>query len=215
MRHDAAEWVPLFPEEEVPFILAAVIRGGARLKKLHETELENDLSDRLRDELDRDLVLRGRPVEIFREVPLYDRKRARRKQLGRTDLMFLYSTGAYKPWPYFVIESKRLHVTFPCGWQPLISEYVTGHQGMMCFIDQRYAQGLAAGGMLGYVFDGQIDKARASVGASIASNHRQLKCSGSAPVAPSSVLAGVNQISETTHSLPHGAFVIYHLFLAV
>ena len=215
MRHDAAEWVPLFPEEEVPFILEAVIRSGARLKKVHHTELENDLSDRLRDELDRDLVLRGRPVELFREVPLYDRKRARRKQLGRTDLIFLYSTGAYKPWPYFVIESKRLHVTFPSGWQSLISEYVTSRQGMMCFIDQRYARGLDTGGMLGYVFDGQIDKARAAVGAAITSNHRQLKCSSAAPFTPSSVLTGVNQISETTHALPQGQFVIYHLFLAV
>src|ERR1035441_7926256 len=47
--------------------------------------------------------------------------------------MFLYSTGVNKPWPYFGIESKRLHVSFPSGWQSLISEYVTGHQGMMCF----------------------------------------------------------------------------------
>lgn len=215
MRTDAAEWIPLFPEEEIPFILAAVLRSGTGLKKLHKTELENDLSDRLRDELDRDSGLRDRPVEIFREVPLYDRQRARRKQLGRTDLMFLYSTGMSKPWPYFVIESKRVHVTFPSGWQSLISEYVTGHQGMMCFIDERYARGLASGGMLGYVFDGQIEKARAAVGASIAANHQQLKCSFSAPFAPSLVLAGESRISESAHTLPQGTFMIYHLFLAV
>ena len=215
MRTDAAEWVPLFPKEEIPFILAAILRSGAQLKKLHGTELENDLSDRLRDELDRDSGLRDRPIEIFREVPLYDRQRARRKQLGRTDLMFLYSTGVNKPWPYFGIESKRLHVSFPSGWQSLISEYVTGHQGMMCFIDQRYGRGLASGGMLGYVFDGQIEKARAAVGASIAANHHQLKCSHSTPFAPSLVLTGESRISESAHSLPQGAFMIYHLFLAV
>ena len=215
MRHEAAEWVPLFPQEEIPFILAAVIRSGARLKKLHETELENDLSDRLRDELDRDLGLRQRPVELYREVPLYDRKRTRQRQLGRADLIFLYSTGVQKPWPYFAMESKRLHVTFPSGWQSLISEYVTGHQGMLCFIDQRYAQGLAAGGMLGYVFDGRVDKARALVAASIASNHNQLRCSGPATFGPSSVLAGVSAISQSIHTLSQGEFVIYHLFLAV
>src|SRR5258707_12282965 len=103
MRHDAAEWVPLFPEGEVPFILAAVLRSGSRLKKLHGAELENDLSDRLRDLLDRDSGLRDRPIELFREVPLYDRKRARQQQLGRPDLMFLYSTGTTKPWPDLVI----------------------------------------------------------------------------------------------------------------
>ena len=215
MRDDAAEWIPLFPEEEIPFILAAILRSGAGLKKRHDTELENDLNDRLRDELDRDSGLRDRPVEIFREVPLYDRQRARRKQLGRTDLMFLYSTGVNKPWPYFGVESKRLHVSLPAGWKSLISEYVTGHQGMMCFIDQRYASGLASGGMLGYVFDGQIQKARAAVGASIAANHQQLKCSRPGPLAPSSVLAGESRISESAHALPQGAFTIYHLFLPV
>ena len=35
MKHEATEWVPLFPDEEVPFILAAVLRSGTRLKKLH------------------------------------------------------------------------------------------------------------------------------------------------------------------------------------
>src|SRR5579864_5189064 len=148
MRHDAAEWVPLFPGEEVSFIVAAVLRSGTRLKKLHGAELENDLTDRLRDLLDRDSGLRIRPVELFRDVPLYDRKRMRQKQLGRSDLMFLYSTGTRKPWPYFVIESKRLHVTFPTGWKSLVSDYVTGRQGMMCFIEQRYARDLESGALV-------------------------------------------------------------------
>ena len=115
MSHYAAKWIPLFPQEEVPFILAAILRSGSRLRKRHNTELENDLSDRVRDFLDRDTGLRSRPVEIFREVPLYDRKRSRQRQLGRTDLMFIYSTGATKPWPYFVVETKRIHVTFSSG----------------------------------------------------------------------------------------------------
>jgi len=215
MRHDAAEWVPLFPEGEVPFILAAVLRTGARLKKLHGAELEHDLSDRLRDLLDRDSGLRDRPIELFREVPLYDRKRARQKQLGQSDLMFLYSTGMRKPWPYFVIESKRLHVTFPSGWKSLVSDYVTGHQGMMCFIEQRYARGLESGGMLGYVFDGEIERARSSVAASIESHRGQLQCSPTSRFGRSSVLKDDFRISESSHSLSYRAFKIYHLFLAV
>jgi len=215
MTSDASQWVPLFPEEEVPYILAAVLRSGARLEKLKANELENDLSDRLRDLLDRDPELRFRPVELFREVPIYDRKRARQKQLGRTDLIFLYSTGAIKPWPYFVIESKRLHVTFPAGWQSLIPEYVTGHQGMMCFINGRYASGLASAGMLGYVFDGELEKARSSIGASIEANHDTLKCCSLPRLGPSPVLMGDSEVSESTHLLSQGPFTIYHLFLAV
>jgi hypothetical protein len=216
MRSDSNQWIPLFPEEEVPHILAAVLRSGAQLRKLHGTELENDLSDRLRDQLDRDPGLRHRPVEVFREVPLFDRKRARQRQLGRPDIMFLYSTGVRKPWPYFVLESKRLHVTFPtAGWQSLISEYVTGDQGMMCFIVGRYARDLASGGMLGYVFDREVEEARSSIGASIEANHEQLRCCAVPRFGPSSVLKGDSRVSESTHSRPQGPFIIYHLFLAV
>jgi hypothetical protein len=215
MRHSAAEWIPLFPEEEVSFILAAVLRSGTRLKKLHGNELENNLSDRLRDQLDRDPGLRARPVELFREIPIYDRRRARQKQLGRTDLMFLYSTGARKPWPYFVIESKRLHVAFPSGRKSLVSEYVTGHQGMMCFIEERYARGLASGGMLGYVFDGDVEAARDSIRISIEANHEKLKCCGVPSFKPSSLLIGTSRVSESIHSLSRNVFVVYHLFLPV
>lgn len=215
MKQEAAEWVPLFPEEEVPFILAAVLRSGARLKKRHGTELENDLSDRFRSLLDRDPGLRERPVEIFREVPLYDRRNPRKKQLGRTDPMFLYSTGISKPWPYFVIETKRLHVTFPSGWQGLVSGYVTGNQGMMCFIKGRYACGLASAGMLAYVFDGEIENARASVAASIEANHRKLSCGATPRFSVSSIVAGESRISESSHALRRSVFRMYHLFVPV
>jgi hypothetical protein len=215
MTHQAAEWIPLFPEEEVPFILTAVLQSGAGLKKLHGTELENDLSDRLRDLLDREPTLRDRPVEIFREVPLYDRRRSRQRQVGRTDLMFLYSTGVSKPWPYFVIETKRLHVAFPSGWQSLVSEYVKGHQGMMCFIEGRYSSGLVSGGMLAYVFDGAVEKARTAIAASIEANHQRLRCGPRPRFGPSSVLAGESRVNESQHSLSVGAFSIYHLFLPV
>lgn len=214
MRHDAAEWIPLFPEEEVPFILAAVLRNGTRLKKRHDAELENDLSDRLRSMLDRDSGLRARPIELLREVPIYDRRRVQQKQLGRSDLMFLFSTGIRKPWPYFVIESKRLHVSFPSGWKSLISDYVTGYQGMMCFIQERYVRDLDCGGMLGYVFDGKIEQARSSVATAIGSNYGKLKCSSLQFIAST----GLNDefgVSESTHLVSRRAFKIYHMFVAV
>jgi hypothetical protein len=196
--------------------LAAVLRCGSTLRRKSQNERENKLSDRLRLLLVRDPAFRESRFKIDREIQVYQDDTDNEDPVGRLDFRFLSPNPIRGAEWHFVIEAKRLHVTFPNkGWQSLVSEYVTGRQGMMCFIDQRYARGLDTGGMLGYVFDGQIDKARASVGASIASNHRQLKCLGEAPFVPSSVLAGVNQISETTHTLPHGAFVIYHLFLAV
>lgn len=215
MSAGAEDWIaPVFPADEVPYVLAALFRCGALLRKNHATEKENDLSDRLRDLLDQDPVIRARPVEIFREIPLYDRRVARKKPLGRSDIVFLASTGALKPWPYFVTEAKRLHVTFPSGWAALVPEYVTGSQGMMCFINQRYARDLNCGGMLGYVFDGRIDEARAAVAACIEMHPDKLKSAGPKRPTVSSVVAGETRIDETIHVLPR-EFIIYHQFIAV
>jgi len=86
---------------------------------------------------------------------------------------------------------------------------------MMCFIEERYARGLESGGMLGYVFDGEIERARSSVAASIESNQGPLQCSRTPRFGPSSVLKDDIRVSESSHSLSNRSFRIYHLFLAV
>ncbi len=69
--------------------------------------------------------------------------------------------------------------------------------------------------MLGYVFDGEIEKARNSVAASIAGNRRKLKSAVPGLLVPSQVATGLSGISETSHVLPQGLFRIYHLFIDV
>jgi len=86
---------------------------------------------------------------------------------------------------------------------------------MMCFIEQRYARGLESAGMLGFVFDGQIESARSSVAASIELNHGQLQCPQTPRFGPSSVLKDDFRVSESSHLLSRGAFKIYHVFVAV
>lgn len=212
---EAMEWIPLFPAEEIPFILAAVLRCSTTLRKKRVTEYENRISNRLRKLLIRDPDLRQRPIELEPEVPLYNDDTDEENAIGRPDFRFLYSTQLHHPWPYFAIEAKRLHVRFPSGWESCVHNYVTDRQGMMCFIEQRYGQGLASGGMLGYVFDGDIEKARISVAASIETNREKLKTAPPFNLVPSSVLPGDPRVSETIHALAHGNFVIYHLFVAV
>jgi hypothetical protein len=86
---------------------------------------------------------------------------------------------------------------------------------MMCFIEQRYGKRLASGGMLGYVFDGNVETARISVAASIEANREKLKIAPPFKLVVSSVLPGDSRVSETIHTLAHGEFTIYHLFIAV
>jgi len=212
---EATKWIPLFPAEEIPFILAAVLRCSVILRKKHATEYENKISNRLRKLLIRDPDLRQRPIELDRETLLYDDDSDEENPIGRPDFRFRYSTGIRKPWPYFAIEAKRLHVTFPSGWKSCVSEYITGDQGMMCFIEQRYGRGLDSGGMLGYVFDGNVEAARISIGASIEASREKLKTVRPFKLVLSSVLPGDSYVSETIHALEHRDFTIYHLFVAV
>ncbi len=215
VKHEALEWVPLFPAEEIPFILATVLRCSANLRKRSTTERETKISNKLRRLLIQDMELRKHPLHLDPETYVYDDSADEENAIGRLDFRFLYSTQTRHPWPYFAIEAKRLHVAFPSGWDSCVHEYVTDHQGMMCFIEQRYAQGLASGGMLGYVFDGNIEKARTSVATSIEVNREKLKTAPPFKLVPSSVLPGDSRVSETIHALAHADFVIYHLFVAV
>ena len=215
MKHDAVQWIALFPQEEVPFILAAVLRCSAGLRKRHATEHENKLSDRLRRLLVQDGEFRLRPVQLYRETSLFDDDATGEGPLGRLDFYFVCSTQTDKPWPYFGIEAKRLHVTSGSQWKSLISEYVTGHQGMMCFIEERYAKGLASGGMLGYVFDRDVEQARARVAAAIVANRPKLRSFSLLGLDPSCVIAGDRRVTESVHTLARRNFTIYHLFVAV
>jgi hypothetical protein len=214
VTHEAVQWIP-FPKEQIPFILAAVLRCSTLLRKEHAIEHENKISSRLRKLLIRDVELRRCPIHLDPEVYVYDDSADEENTMGRLDFRFLYSTQMRHPWPYFAIEAKRLHVVLPSGWDSCVRKYVTDRQGMRCFLEQRYAQGLASGGMLGYVFDGDIEKARTSVAASIEANREELKTAPPFKLVPSSVLPGDSRVSETIHALAHGDFVIYHLFVAV
>lgn len=215
MRRVAREWVSLFEEDEVPFILAAVLRCGARLRKKDDNENEGKLSNRLRLFLCRDPAFRDSGIMVDREAPIYDNSAEQEDPIGRLDFRFLGRPQRRDTEWYFAIESKRLHVSFPSGWKSCVSEYVTDHQGMMCFVTQRYSRGLFCAGMLGYVMDGNIKGARNAVAAAIRDNSEQMTRAPPCELTACTILAGDERIGESVHKLEHGRFVIYHIFIAV
>lgn len=211
MNDDASEWViPVFPEEEIPVILHAVLRSLKGLRKTKPCELETGLNKRLRKSLRRDYVLRDSPVEVDGEKVLDDDDS---DDEGRLDISFTFSTERRKPWPYFAIEAKRLHVTYKGRMHPQTPQYVTERQGMMCFVDGRYSKGLASAAMLGYVFDGDVAKAWAAISSSIHLNRSKLKTLPPHGLAPCRyAIAGVD---ETCHDLNGRRFILYHILSAV
>ena len=84
---------------------------------------------------------------------------------------------------------------------------------MMCFVDGRYSKGLASAAMLGYVFDGNVAKARAAVASSIRLNRSKLKTLPPHGLAPCRyAIAGVG---ETCHDFDGRIFTLYHILSAV
>ncbi|MHB8809929.1 MAG: hypothetical protein ACYC9M_07920, partial [Desulfobulbaceae bacterium] len=108
----------------------------------------------------------------------------------------------------------RLHVTFPSGWQSLVSEYVTGDQGMLCFISGRYSGTQQAAAMLGYVFDGDVARARSGIENSVRKNTGLLKLLPPHKLQRSPILPG-RPVDETRHQLESRPLTIYHLFVSV
>lgn len=211
MSDDASDWVaPLFPEEEITVILLAVMRCLRSLRKTKPRELETSLNKRLTKSLRRDPMLRDSPVEVDREKVI-DADDS--DDEGRLDISFTFSTERRRPWPYFAIEAKRLHVPFKGRMHPQIPKYVTDRQGMMCFVDGRYSKGLTSAAMLGYIFDGDVEKARAAISSSIQLNHAKLKSIRPHGLAPCRYdIAGVD---ESCHVFDGRAFTLYHILSAV
>jgi hypothetical protein len=203
----AENGIPLFPSEEIPRILDLVLFHAGKIRKKHDTEKENVISKRLFIQLRKDKLFRAAPFIPVREHPLYDES----DKEGRIDINFIRPPGDET---YFAIETKRLHVTFPSGWKSLVSEYVTGNQGMMCFISGKYSPSQQAAAMLGYVFDGDLARAEDKIVASVRKNAKQLKLMPPHKVHDSSISAG-NHVKETHHALPSREFVIYHMLVSV
>ena len=198
-----------FPRQEIPHVLEALRRCLKRVQKDAADDHEVRLSRRLRIALLRDRRLRDRPIEVFREQTLDDLATG---QESRIDLHFMFSTGRNHPWPYFAVEAKRLHVAFKDGWKSLVSEYVSGYQGMMCFVNGRYSKGLNSGCMLGYVFDGDIARAEKLISDDIAKNYKLLKMARRKGLVSSVWIGGA---WETKHRIGRRPFVMFHLLAAV
>ena len=94
----------------------------------------------------------------------------------------------------------------------LSGEYVKN--GMMRYVEGKYAGGLDKGGMLGYVMDGEVSSAIGSVGRSIAEQRAELKLNNGG-LERSSIMPADDRVRETRHLFDSRRFVTHHLFVAV
>ncbi len=206
--------VRLFPEEDVPRILGLILIGCQNLKKNHDTEREDRVSNHLYIRLLRMPQFRNGPWQLDREVSLFnpDSDNDSEKCTGRLDFRII--TRAPSDFrSYFAVEAKRLHVTSPSGWRSLADEYV-GPQGMMCYVAGKYADQMRASAMLGYVYDRDTTGARKNIENEIMKNKDALQMAQSPSLSRSTASCN-GDIDETKHRLGNRMFIIYHLLIPV
>lgn len=210
---NARHCVPLFPADDIPLILNTVLDCCSTLRKLSKTELETQISTRLMKRLQMDPRMRGGPFLPCPEYPVLDDKIDEPTVGGRIDICFVATQSSHT---YFAIEAKRLHVRYDDGkWHSLVGQYVYGDQGMMCFVTSKYSAVQHAGAMLGYVFDGDINRSRDGISKVIERNRAKLKMASKSGLAESGIVEREERVDETRHLFGRRHFTIYHLLVPV
>jgi hypothetical protein len=130
------------------------------------------------------------------------------KETTRTDLRF-YPPGRKRRKVCLVFETKRLNTP-----KSNVSEYV-GTDGMMCFVTGKYSPGLPYCGMLGYVMDGNVARAHATICRAVLDHRDELRLQADGDYRPMTLLPGHKWHGETKHQLAHGTLIICHLLLEV
>ena len=127
---------------------------------------------------------------------------------GRIDLKF--SQGLDER-VYFSIECKLLRVKRKQQFKSLAEDYV--EEGMYRYFNGQYARDLDKGGMLGYVMDGNCNKAVKDVQEAIEKRRLNLYMQENETLKASSCITS-KQVKETLHKYgPNEKFTIYHIFL--
>jgi hypothetical protein len=215
---DTQSWqalFPKFPESQISIALEILLTAGKELRKTKATEREDDISRRLLLRIKQNAQFRNANLDIESQFNVHDPRNIESKLRGIPDLTFKL-LNAPKPVPYFAVEAKRLRFNSPDGsFNTGNSEYAHGGQGIRCFTDERYAEGLNAGSMLGYVYDGEIDSAKQGITQLIEKHAKLLKCKKPHRLIASKLPSSGSGVDETIHALNGGDFRIFHIFLAV
>lgn len=209
-NYPADVFIDLFPIEDIPKILENVQDCCMGLTRESSSEKEDQLSQRLYRKLCCLPEYRTGPIEPHWESWLVDVTPDETEIKGRADIRFSCGRGLET---YFLVEAKRLFVTYPGGTKaPLVSKYIK--DGMMRYVSGKYATKMQSSAMLGYVFDNDLLSSRAALAAAIACNAVELELDLCGTLKESAIEASP-PVEETMHLLKRGRFTIYHILTKV
>ncbi len=201
----------LFPKNRIPIILSSIIQASESLRKKTELDREDWITRRLCSRLTRVYPFRDGPFCISLQSEILNQDMDSDFAGGRIDLLVVPSEFGSQA--YFAIEAKKLRFLSPNGkLKTGIPEYV--NDGMTRFVEAQYSPLMETGAMIGYVFDGLIEKSRSGIAKYIRRNSVKLGLRLTGNFEPSKILPG-QPVDETNHDLTERTFTIYHLFIAV
>ncbi len=210
MGSEARVFKALFPKRHIPTVLISILQAGENLRKKTANDLEDWISRRIYWRLIRIYPFRDGPLDIRLQPEIVSVDSDENAPAGKIDFVVSCGLGAEI---YFAIEAKRLRVRSISGRMDAGNDdYV--NDGMMRFVSGQYAPFMKTGAMLGYVYDGDINKARSGVAGYIKSKGKELKLTSPKQLTSASILPD-KAIYKTRHGLKERSFLIYHFFLAV
>lgn len=199
----------LFPEGFAGEVMTLIHEVWKNFAMHHAVRHEEPITALLADELVDEYEKRGWPWFIIPEVPVSDSTFG--TELGRNDIVFYHRGISQRI--FFTVECKRLHVR-TSGFRHLADKYVD--EGLLRFVEGKYAAGQPCGGMIGYAMDNDVPTAFNRVRSEILLKRRSLRMKGpSAFAQPSSVLQAQPNSADTTHVRDDGKFLVHHLILGV
>jgi hypothetical protein len=210
MAGEARAFRVLFPKRHIPIILISILQAGKNLRKKTANDLEDWISRRLYWRLIRIYPFRDGPLDIRLQPEIVSVDSDENVPAGKIDFVVSCGLGVEI---YFAIEAKRLRVRSTSGKMDAGNDdYV--NNGMMRFVTGQYAPFMKTGAMLGYVYDGDTNKACTGVSGYIKSKVKELKLTSPKQLTKASIVPD-KPIYETRHRLKKRSFLIYHVFLAV
>ena len=210
-HHPIGLYRQLFPQRHIPVILRLIFEVGKGVCKKTATDLEDRITLKLHRRLIREPIFRDGPLQIDLQPSVVNSKADVDEDTleGRLDLKVSCNLG-YET--YFAIEAKRLRVSLPSRFFLGGMEYVK--EGMMRFVTGQYAPFMQSGAMLGYVYDGDKDRARKDIDRHVQKSAQALKLKNQKGFTPSPILIDY-PLDETEHNLEKRHLTIYHLLLSV
>lgn len=202
---------PFHPEDYLGEILRVTVLAWTKMKRSRSNEIEDRITFALAGRLANDPNFSDLPFDVAAQHWLID---IDGKPLGRLDLRFKHRSSQRD---YFAFEAKRLHVTYPGG--DFKSEYpkYVGQDGMMAFVNRYYSRGLPVAGMLGYVMDGQSDRAWMGLKDRIEHQRARLRLTGGSGLVESELshmtghaVKGI-LLGETAHDCEACRLRLFHL----